>query len=111
MNMGLYINRIKISAMTGHREGKVHIQNEEIENVKKFKFLGSYITSEGDSSHSTTEVRIRLGQARSGTSKLTNIWKAQDLSMKFKVKLAKALVWSLALYGCESWTLRKTEEG
>ena len=98
MNMGLYINRIKISAMTGHREGKVHIQNEEIENVKKFKFLGSYITSEGDSG---TEIRIRLGQARCVTVNMTNIWKEQDLSLKLKVKLAKALVWSIALYGFE----------
>ena len=39
-----------------------------------------------------------------------NVWKSQDLSLKLKVKLAKTLVWSVALYGCESWTLRKTEE-
>ena len=51
-----------------------------------------------------------MGQARSITAGLKKIWKSADLSFKTKVQLAKTLVWSVALYGCETWTLRKTEE-
>ena len=87
--------------------GKIRIKDEEIGNVNKFKFLGSYITPEGDSE---TEINIRMGIARRATTDLAELWKSKDLSLKLKVNLAKALVWSIALYGCESWTLRKKEE-
>ena len=83
------------------------IDGDEIENVDKFKFLGSYITPEGDSK---TEIKIRLGIARGATTDLADLWKSKDLSLNLKVKLAKALVWSIALYGCESWTIKKEEE-
>ena len=51
------------------------------------------------------EIRRRIGTAKSTTSKLANVWKASEISIKTKVRLAKALVWSVALSGCESWTL------
>ena len=51
-----------------------------------------------------------MGIARRATTDLAELWKSKDLSLKLKVNLAKALVWSIALYGCESWTLRKKEE-
>ena len=90
-----------------HGEGNIKIGNDEIGNVDKFKLLGSYITTEGDSE---TEINIRLAMARGATSDLVTLWKSKDLSLRLKVKLAKTLIWSVALYGCESWTLRKKEE-
>ena len=93
--------------MTIHGQGTIQIVDDNIENVEKFKFLGSYVTPEGESK---TEITIRLAMAKSTTSDLTEIWKSKELSLKVKVKLAKALIWSVALYGCESWTLKKEEE-
>ena len=107
LGMGLHINSSKTSSMTVHGNGAIKIQNDPIENVSKFKFLGSYITPDGDS---CTDMKIRFGQARNIAASLTDVWKSHDISLKLKVKLAKALVWSIALYGCESWTLRKTEQ-
>ena len=93
--------------MTIHGQGSVKIVDDTIDNVEKFKFLGSYITPDGDSK---TEIKIRLAMAKSTTSDLKEIWKSKELSLKVKVKLAKALIWSVALYGCESWTLKREEE-
>ena len=57
-----------------------------------------------------TEIKARFGQARSIVSRLSGVWYSKELSLKLKVGLAKTLVWSVALYGCESWTLRKEKE-
>ena len=73
----------------------------------KFKFLGSIITPDGES---FPEIKARLGQARSVASNLADVWKSRELSLELKKRMAKALVWSVALYGCESWALRKREE-
>ena len=72
-----------------HGEGNIKIGNDEIGNVDKFKLLGSYITTEGDSE---TEIDIRLAMAREATSDLVTLWKSKDLSLRWKVKLAKVLI-------------------
>ena len=91
--------------MTKH--GQAELEQQKIEKVDKFKYLGSYISSQGGS---TTDIKARIGMAKSVTSNLLEIWKSKELSVNFKVRLAKSLVWSVALYACESWTLRKQEE-
>ena len=60
--------------MTIHGQGTIQIVDENIENVEKFKFLGSYITPEGESK---TEITIRLAMAKCATSDLTEIWKSK----------------------------------
>lgn len=92
--------------MTVCGNGNIKIQNDEIECVI-VQFLGSYITLDSDS---RTDIKISLGQARTITASLTQVWKSQDVSLKFKAKLSKVLVWRIAVYGCEIWTLRKTED-
>ena len=106
-HQGLEINRTKTKSMTVHGNGMNKMDGEEIMKAEKFKFLGSYITPEGDSS---TEINARLGMAKSVALSLVETWRSNELSIDTKVNIAKALVWSLALYGCESWTIRKKEE-
>ena len=103
-NFGLMINRAKTNVMTVHGEGVVKIGETELEVVDKFKYLGSVITP---TEPSAREIRTRLAHAKSVTSKLDNVWRSSKLSKK---RLGKALVWSVALYGCESWTLRQRDE-
>ena len=106
-NVGLMINKSKTSAMTVHGEGDVQMEEEKIDQVVKSKFLGSYITPAGDS---TCDIKTRIGQAKSVTNNMAEVWGSKDLSTKHKVRLAKALIWSVALYACETWTVRKQEE-
>ena len=93
--------------MTVHGKSTIKIGDDVINTHTKVKLLGSYVTPQGES---TTEIKIRLRQARKISESLSDIWKSRDICRKLKIKLAKALVWSIALYGCETWTLRKTEK-
>jgi len=79
----------------------------EIERVNKFKYLGSLVTVD---SNSTTDIKARLAIARHATLQLTRIWKAKDIGMDLKKQLVRSLIWSTALYGSESWALKKCDE-
>ena len=85
-------------------KGEVQLQNDIISKLEEFKFLGSMIAAEGGSKN---EIKVRLAIARSTTVQLAGIWKSGEINLALNVSLAKALVWSVALYGCESWTLKK----
>ena len=71
-----------------------------------FIFLGSKITADGDCSH---EVIRRLLLGRKVMTNLDNILKSRDIILPTKVHLVKAMVFPLVMYGCESWTVKKTE--
>jgi len=105
--VGLEINKSKTQVMSVHGTGEVKIDNESITKVEKVKFLGSYLTEDGAS---TVDIKCRIGQAKAITNNMAEIWKSCDLSLKHKVRMAKACVWSVALYACETWTLRKQEQ-
>jgi len=79
----------------------------EIERVNKFKYLGSLVTVD---SNSTTDIKARLAIARHATLQLTGIWKAKDIGMDLKKQLVRSLIWSTALYASESWALKKYDE-
>ena len=80
------------------------IQNELLKQVDTFPYLGSLITEDGEC---TTEFHTR-GQAIEAS--LQKIWKSHSIPISTKIRLMKELVWPVATYGCESWTLRKNEE-
>ena len=105
--VGLNISKAKTSSMSVPGTRAVQVGGETIETVHKAKFLGSQVTDEGDS---TADIKSRIGQAKSVANSMAETWKSQELSRPFKVRLAKALVWTVALYACETWTLRKQEE-
>ena len=107
MKFGLEINNSKTKIMKIHQEGHFSIQGEVIEEVDNFRFLGSQITTSGDSS---IEITNGITTAKSTTSSLGSLWKSSKVSINTKVRLAKSLVWSVVFYGCESWTKKKEDE-
>ena len=73
--------------------------------MKKFKF-GSKITADSDCSH---EIKRRLLLGRKVMTKLDSILKSRDIALLTKVRLVKAMVFPVVMYGCERWTIRKAE--
>ena len=86
---------------------RILIQNEPLKQVDTFPYLGSLITEDGEC---TTEFRTRLNRGQAIDALLQKIWKSHSILISTKIRLTKALVWPVATYGCESWTLRKNEE-
>ena len=76
------------------------------ETVADFIFLGSKITADGDCSH---EIKRRLLLGRKVMTNLDSIFKSKDISLSTKVRLVKAMVFPVVMYGCESWTINKAE--
>ena len=72
-----------------------------------FIFLGSKITADGDCSH---EIKRRLLLGRKVMTNLDSIWKSRDITLPTKIHLVKAMVFPVVMYGCESWTIKSTEE-
>ena len=71
-----------------------------------FMFLGSKVTADGDCGH---EIRRRLLLGRKVTTNIDSILKSRDITLPTKVRLVKAMVFPVVMYGCESWTVKKAE--
>ena len=82
------------------------IDGETVETVTDFIFLGSKITADGDCSH---EIKRHLLIGRKVMTKADNILKSRDITLPAKVRLVKATVFPVVMYGCESWTIKKAE--
>ena len=82
------------------------IDGETVEIVADFIFLGSKIAADGDCSH---EIKRHLLLGRKVMTSLDNIFKSRDITLPTKVCLVKAVVFPVVMYGCESWTVKKTE--
>ena len=82
------------------------IDGETVEMVRDFIFLGSKITADGDCSH---EIKRRLLLGRKPMINLDSKLKSRDITLLTKVRLVKAKVFPVAMYGCESWTVKKDE--
>ena len=82
------------------------IGGETMETETDFIFLGSKITADGDCSH---EIKRRLLIGRRAMTNLDSILKSRDITLPTKVCLVKAMVFPVVMYGCESWTIKKTE--
>ena len=77
-----------------------------METLTNFIFLFSKITADGDCSH---EIKRRLLLGREVMTKLDSIFKSRDITLPTKVRLVKATVFPVVMYGCESWTVKKAE--
>ena len=77
-----------------------------METVTDFIFLGSKITADGDCSH---EIKRRLLLGRKVMTNVESILKSRDITLPTKVRLVKAMVFPVVMYGCESWTVTKAE--
>ena len=82
------------------------IDGETVETVADFIFGGSKITADGDCSY---EIKRHLLLGRKVMTNLDSILKSRDFTLSTKVRLVKAMVFPVVMYGCESWTTRKTE--
>ena len=82
------------------------INEEKMETVRDFVFLGSKISVDGDCSH---EIKICLLLGRKVVTNLDSILKSQDITLSTKVHLVKAMVFLVVMYGCVSWAIKKAE--
>ena len=83
------------------------IDGETMETVTDFIFLGSKITADGDCSH---EIKRRLFLGRTVMTNLDSILKSRVITLPTKVRLVKAMVFPVVMYGCESWTIKLSSE-
>ena len=83
------------------------IDGEAVETVSDLIFFGSKITADGDGSH---EIKRRLLLGRKVMTNLDSIFKSRDITLSTKVRLVKAMVFPVVMYGCESWTIKLSIE-
>ena len=103
---GLKLNIQKTKILASHPITSWHIDGETIETVTDSIFLSSKITVGGDCSH---EIKRLLLLRRKVMTNLDSIFKSRDITLLTKVHLAKAMVFPVVMYGCESWTVKKAE--
>ena len=104
--VGLKLNIQKMKIMASGPITSLEIDGETVETVSDFIFLGSKITADGDCSH---EIKRRLLLGRKVMTNLDSIFKSRDITLPTKVRLVKAMIFPVIMYGCESWTVKKTE--
>ena len=104
--VGLKLNIQKTKIMASCPITSWQIDGETVETVSDFILLGSKITMDGECSH---EIKRRLLLERKVMTNLDSIFKSRDITLPTKVRLVKAMVFPVVMYGCESWTVKKTE--
>ena len=102
---GLKLNIQKTRIMTSSPNISWQIDGVTMETVTDFIFLGSKITADGDCSH---EIKRHFLLGRKALTNLESMLKSRDTTLPTKV-LVKAMVFPVVMYGCESWTIKKTE--
>ena len=104
--VGLKLNIQKTKIMASSPIASWQIDGETVETVSDFIFWGSKITADGDCSH---EIKRCLLLGRKVVTNLNSILKSRDITLPTKVRLVKAMVFPVVMYGCESWTVKKAE--
>ena len=104
--VGLKFNIQKMKIMTSSPITSWEIDGETVETVSDFILGASKITADGDCSH---EIKRCLLLGRKVMTGLDSIFKSRDITLPTKVRLVKALVFPVVMYGCESWTVKKDE--
>ena len=105
-NVRVKLNIQKIKIMASGSITSWQTDGETVETVTDFIILGFKITAEGDCSH---EIKRRLLLGRKATTNLDSILKSKYITLPTKVRLVKAMVFPMVMYGCESWTIKKAE--
>ena len=104
--VGLKVNIQKTKIMASGPITSWQIDGETVETVAHFIFGGSKITADGECSH---EIKRRLLLGRKVMTNLDSIFKSRDITLPTKVRLVKAMVFPVVMYGCDSWTVKKAE--
>ena len=103
---GLKLNIQKTKIMASSPITSWQIDGKTMETVRNYIFLGSKITADGDYSH---EIKRHLLLGRKVMTNLDSIFESRDITLPTKVRLVKAMVFPVVMYGCESWTVKKAE--
>ena len=103
---GILFNVKKTKVMSTANLQRFEVIGLDIEVISKFNFLGSVITREGDCGE---EVKRRIVLGKTAMGGLNKIWKDKNISQVTKVRLVRAIVFPIATYACETWTMRKSE--
>ena len=103
---GLKFNIQKMKIMVSGPITSWQINGETMETVRYFSLGGSKITADGDCSH---EIKKYLFLGKKAMTNLNSILKSRDITLPTKVRLVKAMVFPVVMYGCESWTIKKAE--
>ena len=104
--VGLKLNIQNTKVMASGPITSWEIDGETVETVSDFIFLGSKITADGDCSH---EIKRCLLLGRKVLTNLDSMLKSRDITLPTKVRLVKAMIFPVVMYGCESWTIKKAE--
>ena len=104
IGLKLNIQKTKITASGPITSWEIY--GETVETVADFIFGGSKITADGDCNH---EIKRRLLLGRKVMTNLDSIFKSRDITLPTKVRLVKAMVFPVVMYGCESWTVKTAE--
>ena len=104
--VGLKLNIQKTKIMASDPIASWQLDRETMETVRGFILGGSKITADGEFSH---EIKRRLLLGRKAMTDLDSVLKSRDISLPTKVHIVKAMVFPVAMYGCESWTIKKAE--
>ena len=104
--VGLQLNIQKMKIVASGSITSWEIDGKTVETVSDFIFGGSKITADGECSH---EIKRHLLLGRKVMTNLDSIFKSRDITLPTKIRLAKAMVFPAAMYGCESWTVKKAE--
>ena len=105
--VGLKLNIQKTKIMASGPITSWKMNGETVETASDFIFWGSKIIADGDCSH---EIKRHLLLGRKVMTNLDSIFKSRDITLPTKVRLVKAMVFPLFMYGCESWTVKKSEQ-
>ena len=103
--VGLKLNIQKTKIMASGPITSWQIDGETMETVTNFIVLGSKITADGDCSH---EIKM-LTSWKESYDQHNSVFKSRDITLPTKVRLVKAMVFPVVMYGCESWTVKKAE--
>ena len=104
--VGLKLNIQKTKIMASGPITSWEIDGEKVETVSDFIFLSSKITADGDCSY---EIKRRLLLGRKVMTYLNRIFKSRDITLSTKVRLVKAMIFPVVMYGCVSWNVKKAE--
>ena len=107
--MGLSLNSEKTEIMVVSKKNitpdcKIEVDGKILKQVKKFKYLGTFVTSDG---RSDTEIKCRIGQSKKAFNNMKNIFKDRNISMELKLRLLQCYIEPILLYGSEAWTITK----
>ena len=106
MKINVKKTKVMIVSKKAGKKLKIVIDGKEVEQVDKFKYLGAMLTEDGKA---MTDIKVREAMAKEAFSKRRELL-VRKMSKRTKKRIVKCLVWSVALYGCETWALGKVKE-